>query len=118
VHWIGNDTFVGMKSLIFNAKVGNKVAIGVSSTITGEIEIPDNKYVPPSSVITTQEQANQLPKRFGTPYENINEAVIDVNEQLAKNYQEKDLDKLVNQREKEMERNMLETSVSHGKINK
>jgi carbon dioxide concentrating mechanism protein CcmM len=90
-----------MKSLIFNAKVGNKVAIGVSSTITGEIEIPDNKYVPPSSVITTQEQANQLPKRFGTPYENINEA-----------------DKLVNQREKEMERNMLETSVSHGKINK
>jgi carbon dioxide concentrating mechanism protein CcmM len=116
--WIGNDTFVGMKSLIFNAKVGNKVAIGVSSTITGEIEIPDNKFVPPGSIITTQEQANQLPERFGTPYENINEAVIDVNEQLAKNYQEKDLEKLINQREKEMERNMLETSVSDGKINK
>lgn len=51
--WIGNNTFVGMKSLIFNAKVGDNVAIGVSSTITGEVEIPDNKFVPPGSVITT-----------------------------------------------------------------
>ena len=44
--WIGNDTFVGMKSLIFNAKVGSNVAIGVSSTITGGVVIPDNKFVP------------------------------------------------------------------------
>ena len=34
--YIGNDIFVGMESLVFNAKVGNNVAIGVSSTITGE----------------------------------------------------------------------------------
>lgn len=108
--WIGNDTFVGMKSLIFNAKVGNNVAIGVSSTITGEIEIPDNKFVPPGSVITTQEQANELPERFGTSYENINEAVIHVNEELANKYNEKDLEKLLSERELEMERNMLETS--------
>lgn len=78
--WTGNDTFVGMKSLIFNAKVGNNVAIGVSSTIPGEVEIPDNKFVPPGSVITTQEQVNDLPERFGTSYENINEAVIHVNQ--------------------------------------
>jgi carbon dioxide concentrating mechanism protein CcmM len=108
--WIGNDTFVGMKSLIFNAKVGNNVAIGVSSTITGEIEIPDNKFVPPGSVITTQEQANELPERFGSSYENINEAVIHVNEELANKYNEKDLEKLLSERELEMERNMLETS--------
>lgn len=114
--WIGNDTFVGMKSLIFNAKVGNNVAIGVSSTITGEVEIPDNKFVPPGTVITTQDQEDELPERFGTPYENINEAVIHVNEQLAKNYQEKDLETLLNQREKEMEQNMLETSVRDGKV--
>ena len=109
--WIGNDTFVGMKSLIFNAKVGNNVAVGVSSTITGEVEIPDDKFVPPGSVITTQEQANDLPERFGTPYENINEAVLHVNQQLANKYDEKDLEKLLSEREKEMERNMLETSL-------
>ena len=28
--YIGNDTFVGMESLVFNAKIGNNVAIGVS----------------------------------------------------------------------------------------
>ncbi|HET8856662.1 MAG TPA: hypothetical protein VFM28_03955 [Nitrososphaeraceae archaeon] len=44
-----------MESLVFNAKIGNNVAIGVSSTITGGVEVPDNKYVPSGSVITTQE---------------------------------------------------------------
>ena len=38
--YIGNDTFVGMESLVFNAKIGNNVAIGVSSTITGGVQIP------------------------------------------------------------------------------
>lgn len=113
--WIGNDTFVGMKSLIFNAKVGNNVAIGVSSTITGEVEIPDNKFVPPGSVITTQEQANDLPERFGSAYENINEAVIHVNEELANKYNEKDLERLLSEREIKMERNMLETSLPDAK---
>jgi carbon dioxide concentrating mechanism protein CcmM len=53
VLYIGNDTFVGMKSLVFNAKIGNNVAIGVSSTITTGLKIPDNKYFPPGSIITT-----------------------------------------------------------------
>jgi carbonic anhydrase len=29
--WIGNNTFLGMKSIVFNAKVGNNVAVGISS---------------------------------------------------------------------------------------
>ena len=53
VLYIGNDTFVGMKSLVFNAKIGNNVAIGISSTITAGLKIPDNKYFPPGSIITT-----------------------------------------------------------------
>ena len=44
--YIGNDTFVGMKSFVFNAKIGKRVAIGVSSTITDGVTIPDNKFVP------------------------------------------------------------------------
>ncbi|MFZ0223287.1 MAG: hypothetical protein WAM42_16515 [Candidatus Nitrosopolaris sp.] len=52
--YVGNDTFVGMKSLIFNAKVGKRVAIGVSSTVTDGVTIPDNKFVPPGSIITTK----------------------------------------------------------------
>lgn len=88
--WIGNNTFVGMKTLVFDAKVGNNVAIGVSSTITGGVVIADNKFVPPGSVITTQAQADALPNRVGSPYENI-KAVLHVNKELAKGYQELDL---------------------------
>jgi carbonic anhydrase len=36
--WIGNNnTFFGMKSIVFNAKYGNNVAIGISSTITNGV---------------------------------------------------------------------------------
>ena len=52
--YVGNDTFVGMKIFIFNAKVGKRVAIGVSSTVTDGVTIADNKFVPPGSIITTQ----------------------------------------------------------------
>lgn len=110
--WIGNDTFVGMESMVSNAKVGNNVAIGVSSTITGGITIADNKFVPPGSVITTQDQADALPSRVGTPYEDINEAVIHVNKNLAEQYNKEHLEKLIREREEKMERGMLETSHS------
>ena len=42
-----------MESLVFDAKLGNDVAVGVASTITGGVEIADDKFVPPGSVITT-----------------------------------------------------------------
>ncbi|HSF51326.1 MAG TPA: hypothetical protein VLA74_11245 [Nitrososphaeraceae archaeon] len=109
--YVGNDTFVGMESLVFNAKIGNNVAIGVSSTITGGVEIPDNKFVPPGSVITTQEQVDKLPDRIGSPYENINKEVIHVNEKLDEGYKELDIEKIIGEREKAMEQNMLETSM-------
>ena len=110
--YIGNDTFVGMESLVFNAKVGNNVAIGVSSTITGGVEVPDNKFVPLGSIITTQEQVDKLPDRIGSPYEKINEEVIHVNEELDEEYEELDIEKIIGEREATMEHNMLETSMS------
>jgi carbon dioxide concentrating mechanism protein CcmM len=110
--YIGNDTFVGMESLVFNAKIGNNVAIGVSSTITGGVEIPDNKFVQVGSTITTQEQVDKLPNRIGSDYENINKEVVHVNEKLAEGYKELDIEKIIGEREKVMEQNMLETSMS------
>jgi carbon dioxide concentrating mechanism protein CcmM len=92
--YVGNDTFVGMKTLIFNAKVGNRVAIGVSSTITNGVRIPDNKFVPPGSIIATQAQADALPARVGSPYEKINSGVLHVNQELAKGYNSKIIHRL------------------------
>lgn len=111
--WVGNNTFVGMDSIIFNAKVGNNVAIGISSTISNGVSIPDNKFVPPDSRILAQEEADALPLRVGSPYENTNEAVLHVNEQLAEGYNTQlDLVQLVEEREKQIEKGMFETGMS------
>ena len=101
--YIGNDTFVGMKSLIFNAKIGNRVAIGVSSTVTNGVTIPDDKFVPPGTIVTTQAQADALPARVGSPYEEINKAVIHVNQELAKGYNAQKIQELATEMEAELE---------------
>ncbi len=75
-----------MRSQVFNAKVGNNVAIGVGSLITGGVSIPDGSYVSPGSVIVTQSQATALSKRVGSPYENTNKAVVHVSCSLADGY--------------------------------
>ncbi len=84
--YIGDSTFIGMQSLVFNAKVGKNVAIGVKSLITSGVTIPDNTYVPPGSIITTQEQAEALSSRIGSPYEKTNSNVVHVNMSLANAY--------------------------------
>jgi len=111
--WIGNNSFVGMEAMIFNAKIGNNVAVGVSATITGGVEIPDGKFVPPGKVITTQAEADALPDRIGSPYENTNHAVLNVNQQLAEGYDKIDLEKMILERERMMEKGMMETSMPH-----
>ncbi|WP_179946325.1 carbonic anhydrase [Candidatus Nitrosocosmicus hydrocola] len=110
--FVGDNTFVGMESMVFNAKIGNNVAIAVASTVTGGVEIPDNKFVPPGAVIITQEQADNLPDRVGSEYENINTAVVDVNQELAIGYPELNLQNpSALERESIMEEGMLETSL-------
>jgi carbonic anhydrase len=113
--YVGNDTFVGMKSLIFNAKVGNRVAIGVSSTVTDGVRIPDNKFVPPGSIITTQAQADALPARVGSPYETINSGVLHVNQELAKGYNAQTIHRLATEIEDQLEQEeMLQTGSPTG----
>jgi carbonic anhydrase len=101
--YIGNDTFVGMKSMVFDAKVGKRVAIGVSSTITNGVTIPDDKFVPPGSIITTQAQADKLPARVGSSYEKLNGFVLHVNQELAKGYNAQTIHKLATEIEDEIE---------------
>ena len=108
--WIGDNTFVGMKSLVFNAKVGNNVSIGVYSLVTNGVVIADNKFVPPGSQILTQAQADALPSRIGSGvYENINTNVLHVNKDLADAYNSNDLGKIKYYREALMEEESLIT---------
>lgn len=111
--WIGHNTFIGMEALVFNAKIGNNVAVGVAAVVTGGVYVADGRFVPPGAVITTQEQADALPERIGSAYQDINDAVIDVNQQLAEGYDALDLERLAIEREKDMDERMLETSMPH-----
>jgi len=116
--YIGNDTFVGMKSFIFNAKIGKRVAIGVSSTITNGVKIPDNKFVRPGTIVTTQAQADALPARVGSPYGKINSAVLHVNQELAKGYNAQTIHRLAIEIEDQLEQEeMLQTASPTGNIN-
>jgi carbonic anhydrase/acetyltransferase-like protein (isoleucine patch superfamily) len=116
--YIGNDTFVGMKSLVFNAKLGQRDAIGVSSTVTNGVTIPDDKFVPPGSIITTQAQADKLPARAGSPYEKLNGFVLHVNQELAKHYNAQTVHKLATEIEDEIEQDeMLQTESPTGSPN-
>jgi carbon dioxide concentrating mechanism protein CcmM len=107
-----------MKSLVFNAKLGKRDAIGVSSTITNGVTIPDDKFVPPGSIITTQAQADKLPAKVGSPYEKLNDFVLHVNQELTKGYNTQTIHKLAIEIEDEIEEaEMLQTGSPTGNPN-
>ena len=88
------------------------------STVTDGVTIPDNKFVPPGSLITTQAQADALPARVGSPYEKINSFVLHVNQELAKGYNAQTIQKLATEMEEELEQEeMLQTGSPTGNPN-
>ncbi|OKH16907.1 ribulose bisphosphate carboxylase small subunit [[Limnothrix rosea] IAM M-220] len=57
--FVGNDCFIGFRSTIFNAKVGDGCIVMMHALIQG-VEIPPGKYIPSGAVITNQQQVEQL----------------------------------------------------------
>ncbi len=81
-----DDTFVGMKSLVFKSFIGKYCVIEPASLIMG-VSISDNHYVPAGSVIKTQKDADNLPViTEDYAMKTMNEGVIHVNTSLAKAY--------------------------------
>lgn len=58
--YVGDNCFIGFRSTIFNARVG-KGCIVMMHVLIQDVEIPPGKYVPSGAIVTTQEQADQLP---------------------------------------------------------
>ncbi|HEY5497647.1 MAG TPA: carbonic anhydrase [Syntrophales bacterium] len=81
-----DETFVGMKSLVFKAFVGKNCVIEPGCILMG-VTIADGRYVPAGSVIKTQEQADKLPVvTEDYPFRTLNQGVVHVNTALAKGY--------------------------------
>lgn len=78
--YVGNNCFIGFRSTVFNARVGEGCIVMMHALIQ-DVEIPPNKYVPSGSIITNQQQADRLPdvkdsdRRFANHIVEINEAL-------------------------------------------
>lgn len=90
--WIGNNTIIGMKSVVLDSKIGNNVVIRVGSIVTG-VEVPDNTLVPIGSVITNQSQVASLPSAVGSPSQNLNQGDLLNSQALAKAYNDAGVEK-------------------------
>lgn len=58
--YLGEGSFVGFRSTIFNARLGAGVIVMMHALVQ-DVEIPPGRCVPSGAVITTQAQANALP---------------------------------------------------------
>ena len=58
--FIGSDCFVGFRSTIFNARLGDGCIVMMHALVQ-DVEVPPGKCVPSGSIITSQHQADQLP---------------------------------------------------------
>ncbi len=84
--YVGNDTFIGMQAFVFKSRVGNNCVLEPTSAVIG-VTIPDGRYVPAGTVVTSQAEADKLPEiKDDYAYKHTNEAVVYVNVNLAEGY--------------------------------
>ncbi|MEO1669527.1 MAG: carbon dioxide concentrating mechanism protein CcmM, partial [Cyanobacteria bacterium J06631_2] len=82
--YIGDECFVGFRSTVFNAKVGNGCIIMMHALVQ-DVEIPPGKYVPSGAVIVNQQQAERLPDVIDSDRAFANH-VVEINEALLAGY--------------------------------
>ena len=81
-----DDTFVGMKVLVFKSFVGKNCVIEPGVILMG-VKVADGRYVPAGSVVKSQADADALPVITPEyPLKDMNKGVLHVNKALAKGY--------------------------------
>ena len=81
-----DDTFVGMKVLVFKSSVGKNCVIEPGVILMG-VKVADGRYVPAGSIIKTQAEADALPVITADyTMKDMNKGVLHVNKALAKGY--------------------------------
>jgi len=81
-----DNTFVGMKVLVFKSVVGKNCVIEPGVILMG-VKVADGRFVPVGSVIKTQDEADALPLITADyPLKDMNKGVLHVNKALAKGY--------------------------------
>jgi len=84
--YVGDHSFIGMKVLVFKAKVGNSCVIEPGCIIMG-VTVPDGRYVPAGTTLNSQADADNLPEITADyPLKDLNKGVVHVNTALADGY--------------------------------
>lgn len=82
--FVGNDTFIGFKSIVHDSVVGSHCFIGHGAVVVG-VQVPDNKFVPHGSIVDSQEKVDALPD-VSPGHMHFNHDVVEVNEGLGGAY--------------------------------
>ncbi|HEY9639848.1 MAG TPA: ribulose bisphosphate carboxylase small subunit [Coleofasciculaceae cyanobacterium] len=82
--YVGDNCFIGFRSTIFNARVGDGCIV-MMHVLIQDVEIPSGKFVPSGSIVTTQEQADRLPDVSDADAQ-FAEHVVGVNHALRAGY--------------------------------
>lgn len=82
---IGNNTFVGFNTLVFNSIVEDSCYIDLGAIITNGVRIPRNRYVPVGAIIDNQEKANAL-EMVSHGNEDFSKEVIKINIEHSRSY--------------------------------
>jgi len=82
--YVGDDCFIGFRSTVFNARVGNGCIV-MMHVLIQDVEIAPGKYVPSGAVITNQQQADRLPDVQAVDLE-FARHVVGINDALRSGY--------------------------------
>ncbi len=82
--YVGNNCFIGFRSTVFNARIGDGCIVMMHALIQ-DVEIPPGKYVPSGAIITNQQQADRLPDVQGSDKEFAHH-VVGINQSLRAGY--------------------------------
>lgn len=83
--YVGNGCFIGFRSTVFNARIGDGCIVMMHALIQ-DVEIPPGKYVPSGAVITNQQQVERLSNVTDADRAFANH-VVEINEALLEGYQ-------------------------------
>jgi carbonic anhydrase/acetyltransferase-like protein (isoleucine patch superfamily) len=84
--FVGDDTFVGMKALVFKAKVSSGCVLEPGCILMG-VNVDAGRYVPAGTVLKKQQDADNLPRiTEDYPLKKLNKGIVHVNTGLANGY--------------------------------
>jgi len=81
---IGNDSFVGFNAVVHASTLGEKCFVAHGAVVIG-VKLADGKFVPPATLVDTQDKADELGP-IPDDLKHFNEEVVRVNKEFAASY--------------------------------